>query len=49
MKNPLIFKVNLIKMDGKVLLDFRLSKGCGIDFKKKFMKLKESLKDIIDK
>ncbi|CAH0554671.1 unnamed protein product [Brassicogethes aeneus] len=48
MKNPLVFKVNLLKMDGKVMLDFRLSKGCGLEFKKKFLKLKESLKDIVD-
>lgn len=39
-KIPLTFKANLLEMDGKILLDFRLSKGCGIDFKRKFVKIK---------
>ncbi|CAH1154167.1 unnamed protein product [Phaedon cochleariae] len=47
-KNQLTFKANLFDMDGKILLDFRLSKGCGLQFKKKFLKLKECLSDIID-
>lgn len=37
---PLTFKANLIEMDGKILLDFRLSKGCGLDFKRIFVKIK---------
>ncbi|CAH1114334.1 unnamed protein product [Psylliodes chrysocephalus] len=48
-KNQLIFKVNLLDMDKKLLLDFRLSKGCGLQFKKKFIKLKECLSNIISK
>lgn len=43
----LIFKANLIDMDGKILLDFRLSKGCGLDFKRNFIKIRES-KEISD-
>lgn len=43
----LIFKANMISMDNKLLLDFRLSKGCGLEFKKRFLQLKLSLKDII--
>lgn len=39
-KSPLTFKANLLEMDGKILLDFRLSKGCGLDFKRKFVKIK---------
>lgn len=39
-KIPLTFKANLLEMDGKILLDFRLSKGCGLDFKRKFVKIK---------
>jgi serine/threonine-protein kinase Chk1 len=39
-KLQLIFKANLIEMDGKILLDFRLSKGCGLDFKRNFVKIK---------
>jgi serine/threonine-protein kinase Chk1 len=41
-KIPLTFKANLLEMDGKILLDFRLSKGCGLDFKRKFVKIKEA-------
>lgn len=46
-KLQLIFKANLIDMDGKILLDFRLSKGCGLDFKRNFVKIREA-KDIAD-
>lgn len=49
MKNQLVFKTNIIEIQGKVLIDFRLSKGCGIEFKKKFKKLKECLDDIVEK
>lgn len=38
----LIFKANLIDMDGKILLDFRLSKGCGLDFKRNFIKIRDA-------
>jgi serine/threonine-protein kinase Chk1 len=34
-------------MDGKTLLDFRLSKGCGLEFKRHFVKLKQHLEDIV--
>lgn len=47
MKNQLVFKVTALKMDGRILLDFRLSKGCGLEFKKKFIKIKDCLKDIV--
>jgi serine/threonine-protein kinase CHEK1 len=39
---PLTFKANLLEMDGKILLDFRLSKGCGLDFKRIFVKIKDA-------
>jgi len=48
-KNQLIFKANLLEMDGKILMDFRLSKGCGLEFKKRFLKLKSCLSNIIEK
>ncbi|ERL85748.1 serine/threonine-protein kinase grp [Dendroctonus ponderosae] len=48
-KNQLIFKTNLIQMDDKILMDFRLAKGCGLEFKKKFLKLKNALSGIIEK
>lgn len=44
-KIQLIFKANMIDMDGKLLLDFRLSKGCGLDFKRNFVKIRDN-KDI---
>ncbi|XP_033340115.1 serine/threonine-protein kinase grp [Megalopta genalis] len=44
---PLVFKANIVEMDGKILVDFRLSKGCGLEFKRKFMKIKALLDDII--
>lgn len=34
-------------MDGKILMDFRRSKGCGLEFKKKFIKLKQCLGSIV--
>lgn len=46
-KMPLVFKANIIEMDGKILVDFRLSKGCGIEFKRRFVKIKSMLEDII--
>jgi len=46
-KMDLIYRANLIEMDGKILLDFRLSRGCGLDFKRSFMRIKEALKQII--
>lgn len=48
-KMDLIYRANLIEMDGKILLDFRLSRGCGLDFKRGFIKIKEQLADIIAK
>ncbi|XP_034193551.1 serine/threonine-protein kinase grp isoform X1 [Osmia lignaria lignaria] len=46
-KMPLVFKANIVEMDGKILVDFRLSKGCGIEFKRRFVKIKSLLEDII--
>lgn len=46
-KMPLVFKVNVFEMDGKILVDFRLSKGCGLEFKRIFVKIKSLLEEII--
>ncbi|CAK9794733.1 Serine/threonine-protein kinase grp [Anthophora plagiata] len=46
-KMPLVFKANIVEMDGKILVDFRLSKGCGLEFKRRFVKIKSLLEDII--
>ncbi|XP_042286573.1 serine/threonine-protein kinase Chk1 [Thunnus albacares] len=45
--NKLIFKVHLLEMDQRVLLDFRLSKGDGLEFKRLFVRIKQKLGDII--
>ncbi|KAJ1519307.1 hypothetical protein ONE63_004606 [Megalurothrips usitatus] len=46
-KMQLIFKSSIIDMDGKTLLDFRLSKGCGLEFKRLFLKIKSALGDSV--
>lgn len=48
-KVQLTFKAQILEMDGKILLDFRLSKGCGLEFKRIFVKIKNSLSDIVQK
>lgn len=48
-KIQLVFKINLISMDDKILVDFRLSKGDGIEFKRRFVEIKRSLADIVSK
>ncbi|XP_064424731.1 serine/threonine-protein kinase Chk1 [Latimeria chalumnae] len=45
--NQLIFKVNLLEMEEKTLMDFRLSKGDGLEFKRHFLKIKGRLIDIV--
>uniref|UniRef100_A0A915J9Z8 non-specific serine/threonine protein kinase n=1 Tax=Romanomermis culicivorax TaxID=13658 RepID=A0A915J9Z8_ROMCU len=46
----LSFKVTAYEtFDQRVLIDFRLSKGDGIDFKRIFVRLRDRLKDFIDK
>ncbi|NXO02536.1 CHK1 kinase, partial [Rhinopomastus cyanomelas] len=45
--NNLIFKVNLVEMESKILVDFRLSKGDGLEFKRHFLKIKGKLSDIV--
>jgi len=47
-RNKLSIKVNLIDMS-PLMVDFRLSKGDGLDFKRHFLKIKAQLKDIIDR
>ncbi|XP_023345296.1 serine/threonine-protein kinase grp [Eurytemora carolleeae] len=45
----LVFKATLIEMDKQVLLDFRLSRGDGIEFKRRFTNIKSSMEMIIVK
>ncbi|CAB3362593.1 Hypothetical predicted protein [Cloeon dipterum] len=48
-KMHLVFKACPFEMDGKILLDFRLSRGCGLEFKRIFVQIKNSLSSIIMK
>ncbi|KAM6107757.1 LOW QUALITY PROTEIN: serine/threonine-protein kinase Chk1 [Pterocles gutturalis] len=45
--NQLIFKVNLVEMESRILVDFRLSKGDGLEFKRHFLKIKGKLSNIV--
>lgn len=45
----LVFKACLLEMGENLLLDFRLSKGDGIDFKRHFIKIKNQMKPVISK
>ena len=45
--NKLIFKVNLVQMVEKFLVDFQLSKGDGLAFKRHFLKSKGKLNDVV--
>ncbi|XP_064091729.1 serine/threonine-protein kinase grp [Macrobrachium rosenbergii] len=45
----LVYKATVIDMGQHILVDFRLSKGCGLDFKRHFIRIKEGLSHIIVK
>ncbi|RWS13465.1 serine/threonine-protein kinase Chk1-like protein [Dinothrombium tinctorium] len=46
----LVFKVNIIEIVAKeVLIDFRLSRGDGIEFKRHFLRIRESVHHLISK
>lgn len=45
----LVFKATLIEMDKQVLMDFRLSRGDGIEFKRNFIKIKKTMEPLIVK
>jgi serine/threonine-protein kinase Chk1 len=44
----LTFRCTLIQVDHKILVDFRLSRGCGLEFKKDFAKIKANCAPIIE-
>ncbi|XP_039285186.1 serine/threonine-protein kinase grp [Nilaparvata lugens] len=46
-KCNLVFKATILKMEGDTLVDFRLSKGCGLEFKRCFLSIKKSLRRLI--
>ena len=43
------FRCTLIQVDQKILVDFRLSRGCGLEFKKHFAKIRTNCVGIIEK
>ena len=43
----LVFRMSFIQLEGRILIDFRLSRGCGLEFKRHFAKIKENSKEII--
>ncbi|XP_069951316.1 serine/threonine-protein kinase grp isoform X1 [Cherax quadricarinatus] len=45
----LVLKASVLDMGQNILVDFRLSKGCGLDFKRHFLRIKEGLSHIIVK
>ncbi|XP_072048437.1 serine/threonine-protein kinase Chk1-like [Amphiura filiformis] len=48
-QRQLVFKANLLEMDNKILVDFRLSKGDGLEFKRQFVKIKGKMTSVITK
>ncbi|CAG0884961.1 unnamed protein product [Darwinula stevensoni] len=48
-KMPLAFKATLMELEGQILVDLRLSRGDGLEFKRHFLSLKKQLADIVVK
>ncbi|KAG0443265.1 hypothetical protein HPB47_015112, partial [Ixodes persulcatus] len=48
-KAQLVFKANLIEMNARILVDFRLSRGDGLEFKKHFVTIRNCLSEHIAK
>ena len=42
------FRMTLIQVDQRILVDFRLSRGDGLEFKKHFGKIKTNCKQVIE-
>ncbi|XP_015371287.1 PREDICTED: serine/threonine-protein kinase grp isoform X2 [Diuraphis noxia] len=45
----LVFKSNVIPMNHQTLMDFRLSRGCGLEFKRHFVAIKNAMSKLISK
>jgi len=45
----LVFKATMIELEKQVLLDFRLSRGDGIEFKRRFTEIKQSMEHLVAK
>ncbi|XP_064617026.1 serine/threonine-protein kinase Chk1-like [Liolophura sinensis] len=46
---PLVFKASLLEMGENLMVDFRLSKGDGLEFKRQFMKIKAEMSSVVCK
>lgn len=44
----LVFKSNVIPMNHQTLIDFRLSRGCGLEFKRHFVSIKNTMSTLIE-
>ena len=45
----LVFKSYLLHIDQRVLVDFRLSRGCGLEFKRHFARIKANCGEAVDR
>ncbi|XP_073990165.1 serine/threonine-protein kinase grp isoform X2 [Rhodnius prolixus] len=45
--NQLIFKCNVLETEHATLMDFRLSRGCGLEFKRQFVLIRSALHEVI--
>ncbi|KAE9533517.1 hypothetical protein AGLY_009155 [Aphis glycines] len=45
----LVFKSNVIPMNDQTLIDFRLSRGCGLEFKRHFVSIKNAMSKLISR
>jgi len=41
--------MTFIQVEGRVLADFRLSRGCGLEFKRAFGRIRTGCADILDR
>lgn len=48
-KSRLIFKVYFLEMAGNILVEFRMSKGDGLEFKRHFVRIKNKLQHLVRK
>ena len=44
----LTFRATLIQVDQKILVDFRLSRGDGLEFKKHFGNIRKNCREVIE-
>jgi serine/threonine-protein kinase Chk1 len=45
----LVIKCSFITIDGRLMVDFRMSRGCGLEFKRHYRVIKTNCGSIVDK